>query len=146
MSFADKQGISKRFLEYFKVIDTKVGERTLGPDKTVSGKVQETAASFTSQAKSVDEQKGISKTFQEVSSRPISYYLMVIMLFAQYYEKALASPFGQKVMSFYTSTSKNVIDIHEEARRIAAQNKAATPPHTSGTPPAPTTQAAPTVV
>lgn len=35
---------------------------------------------------------------------------------------------GQKVLSFYTSTSKQVLDIHDEARRIVDQHKAHTPP------------------
>jgi len=42
----------------------------------------------------------------------------------QYYAKAIASPLGQKVQSFYTTTSKQVMDIHEEARRIAEAHKA----------------------
>jgi hypothetical protein len=42
---------------------------------------------------------------------------------SQYLSQALASPFGQKVKSFYTTTSKQVVDIHEEARRIATEQK-----------------------
>ncbi|KAG5648390.1 hypothetical protein DXG03_004964 [Asterophora parasitica] len=101
----NKQGISNRFLTYFQSIDTSLGSRTLGPDQTISGKVQSTVSSATQQAKSVDEQKGISKTATD------------------YYERAIASPLGQKVRAFYTSTSKQVQDIHEEARRIADQHK-----------------------
>ncbi|KAI0671038.1 hypothetical protein C8Q78DRAFT_1069729 [Trametes maxima] len=103
----DKQrGISTRFLSYIQSLDTKLGERALGPEKTISGKVQETLASATQQAKAVDEQKGITKTASD------------------YYTRALSSPFGQKVKAFYTSTSKQVFDIHEEARRIAETQKA----------------------
>lgn len=39
----------------------------------------------------------------------------------KYYSKAIRSPLGQKVRAFYTTTSKQVMDIHEEARRIASQ-------------------------
>ena len=46
--------------------------------------------------------------------------------------KALASPFGQKVKAFYTETSKQVLDIHEEARRIAAEHHGQ-PSHPSDT-------------
>ncbi|KAI0643073.1 hypothetical protein C8Q79DRAFT_981454 [Trametes meyenii] len=103
----DKQrGISTRFLSYIQSLDTKLGERALGPEKTISGKVQETLASATQQAKAVDEQKGITKTASD------------------YYTRALSSPFGQKVKAFYTSTSKQVFDIHEEARRISETQKA----------------------
>lgn len=41
----------------------------------------------------------------------------------KYYSKAIASPLGQKVRDFYTSTSKQILDIHQEASRIASQQK-----------------------
>lgn len=47
-------------------------------------------------------------------------------LIFQYYAKALASPLGQKVKAFYTTTSKQILDIHDEARRIADDQKANT--------------------
>ncbi|KAH7925882.1 hypothetical protein BV22DRAFT_1104679 [Leucogyrophana mollusca] len=105
----NKQGISKRFLSYMQGLDTSVGQRALGPDQTISGKVQSTLRDAHTRAKSVDEQKGYTKVAHE------------------YYSKALSSPFGQSVLSFYTSTSKQVFDIHEEARRIADQHKAPEP-------------------
>jgi LPS O-antigen subunit length determinant protein (WzzB/FepE family) len=43
----------------------------------------------------------------------------------QYYAKALASPIGQKVYAFYTSTQKQVLDIHEEAKRIKEEKEKA---------------------
>ncbi|KAF8895307.1 hypothetical protein BD779DRAFT_1498721 [Infundibulicybe gibba] len=126
-----KQGISKRFLNYFKSLDSSLGARALGPDQTITGRVQSTVNAATQQAKSVDEQKGITKTASD------------------YYSKALTSPFGQKVHAFYTSTSKQVLDIHEEARRLASEQKAqhSTNTATSSAPAAtePVTQA-PTVV
>ncbi|KAF9534521.1 hypothetical protein CPB83DRAFT_782156 [Crepidotus variabilis] len=133
-----KQGISKRFLSYFHTFDKTVGEKALGPDQTVSAKVQSTLNTATQQARSIDEQKGISKTAND------------------YYASAISSPFGQRVFAFYTSTSKQVVDIHEEARRIADEMKAKQPSSATGTsataassggpPPDPKTQAAPTVV
>jgi hypothetical protein len=36
----------------------------------------------------------------------------------------MSSPFGQKVHDFYTTTQKQVQDIHEEARRMAETHKA----------------------
>ncbi|KAK0201609.1 hypothetical protein DFS33DRAFT_1348732 [Desarmillaria ectypa] len=116
----NKQGISKRFLEYFHSLDSKLGERTLGPDKTISGKVHETVTAAAQQAKTVDAEKGISKTAET------------------YYEKALASPFGIKVKEFYTTTSKQVHHIHEEALRIASQHKVSPAPVSSPEPTAST--------
>ncbi|CAA7261442.1 unnamed protein product [Cyclocybe aegerita] len=128
-----KQGISKRFLDYFHSLDKSVGERALGHDQTISSKVQATVDHATQQARAVDEQKGYTKVAHD------------------YYTKALASPFGQKVASFYTDTTKQIRDIHEEARRIADQEKAkheqaSTPPAGSAAVPDPKTEAAPTVV
>jgi len=103
----NKHGISKRFLNYFHTLDKATGTRAIGPDRTISGKVQETLSQATAQARSVDEQKGYTKVAHE------------------YYSKAIASPFGGQVLSFYTSTSKQIRDIHAEARRIVDQRKAA---------------------
>ncbi|KAF9516321.1 hypothetical protein BS47DRAFT_1390783 [Hydnum rufescens UP504] len=104
-----KQGISTRFLEYIKTLDRRVGSKTIGPDQTVSGKLQATITHL-------DEQHSIKKQAED------------------YYAKAINSPFGQKVYSFYSTTSKQVLDIHEEAKRIAAQHKAANAPQTTGAP------------
>ena len=36
-----------------------------------------------------------------------------------YFEKALGTPTGQKLHKFYTDSNKQVVDIHNEARRLA---------------------------
>jgi len=105
----NKQGISKRFLHYISSLDSSIGARAIGRDQTISGTIQSTLNSASQQARSVDEQKGISKSAND------------------FYTKALASPLGQRVRQFYTSTSKQIVDIHEEARRIAAEHKLPTP-------------------
>jgi len=134
----NKQGISKRFLNYFHSLDKTVGERALGPDQTITAKLQTTVDSATQQARAMDEQKGFSKVAND------------------YYQSAISSPFGQKVKAFYTDTSKQVRDIHEEARRIADQDKSQATSASSTTAPAnpvgsaaipdPKSQVAPTVV
>ena len=43
------------------------GSKALGPDQTISGKVQETLANATAQARAVDEQRGYSKQANDVS-------------------------------------------------------------------------------
>ncbi|THH15328.1 hypothetical protein EUX98_g9483 [Antrodiella citrinella] len=103
----NEKGISQKFLAYIQSMDTTLGEKALGKDKTISGKVQEALGQATAQARSLDEVKGVSKSAGD------------------YYSKALASPLGQSVFSFYTTTSKQILDIHEEARRIADTHKAA---------------------
>ncbi|KAF9046487.1 hypothetical protein BJ165DRAFT_1527575 [Panaeolus papilionaceus] len=112
-----KQGISQRFLNYINALDKTIGDKTLGPEQTFSAKLQSTVGDATQRARAIDEQKGITK------------------LASDYYSRALASPFGQKVAAFYTDTSKQIQDIHEEARRIADQEKkAAAESTTTGAP------------
>lgn len=132
-----KQGISKRFLNYFRSLDTTLGQKlfgakhteptvtekgkeplgetseagaasNLGRHPTVTGKAQETVAGIREKARSMDEQGGYTKSASD------------------YYTKAIQSPFGQKVYAFYSSTSKQVLDIHEEAKRISADQKGTT--------------------
>jgi hypothetical protein len=120
----DKQGISKQFLSYFQNLDKSVGERALGPDRTISGKVQSTVGRAVQQAKIVDEEKGYLKALQDVSFFFFAMKgLFIFYSLKQYYMKAISSPLGQRVRAFYTESSKQVQDIHEEARRIADHDK-----------------------
>jgi RNA recognition motif-containing protein len=99
------QGISKRFLNYFQSLDKSVGHRTIGRGQTISGQFQASLDAATQHARGLDAQGGYSKSVHE------------------YYSKAITSPLGQQVRNFYTSTSKQILDIHEEASRIASQQK-----------------------
>jgi hypothetical protein len=65
---SDKHGISKTFLTYFHSIDSAAGQKTLGPDKTISAKVQEGVTAGIERAKTIDEQKGITKRAGDVSA------------------------------------------------------------------------------
>ena len=67
-SALDKHGISKRFLSYFQNLDKSVGERTLGPDQTITGKIQTSVGVAAQHAKTLDEKGGYSKTANEVST------------------------------------------------------------------------------
>ncbi|CAG7852092.1 SubName: Full=Related to SSP120-secretory protein {ECO:0000313/EMBL:CCA77016.1} [Serendipita indica DSM 11827] len=120
-----KQGISTRFLNYMRSLDKTLGEKISGPEGTVSGKAKEVVDQGYAQAKSIDEQHGISKQTQD------------------YYSRAVQSPFGQKVMAFYTQAAKQVADVHEEAKRIAEleKEKAAHAAETAPPSTAPTTAA-----
>lgn len=102
-----KQGISSKFLNYIHNIDHKVGEKVIGPEATVSAKLNESIQPAVSKIKEVDQNRGITSKASD------------------YYARALNTSVGQKVLSFYTTTSKQVHDVHEEAKRIAAEKKAA---------------------
>ncbi|KIR67658.1 hypothetical protein I314_02075 [Cryptococcus bacillisporus CA1873] len=100
-----KQGISSRFLSFFNNLDSTIGNKVVGENKTVSGKIQEHAAAAVAKTREVDQSRGISSRFHE------------------YYSKVIGTPVGQKVHQFYTTTQKQVMDVHEEAKRIAEEKK-----------------------
>ncbi|WWC66453.1 uncharacterized protein I206_100355 [Kwoniella pini CBS 10737] len=102
----NKQGISARFLSFFNSLDSTVGNKVVGENKTVTGKINETAAAGVAKAREVDQHRGFSAKFHD------------------YYSKVFGTPLGQKVVQFYTSTQKQVLDVHEEAKRIADEKKA----------------------
>ncbi|WOO82373.1 Protein vip1 [Vanrija pseudolonga] len=113
----NKQGISTRFLSFINHIDKRAGERLVGENQTVSGNVHAQASQVYSKVREADQQRGVSTKFHE------------------YYTKAIATPVGQRVSQFYTETSKQVLDVHEEAKRIANQKKGAS--RTTSPPPPP---------
>ena len=120
----EQHGISQKFLNYFQSVDKTIGERALGPQQTLSGKVQATYEQATQQARAMDQQKGYSKIASDVRYSLSRFLIFLILVSQQYYAKAKSSEWGQKVKDFYTNTSKQIIDIHEEARRISLQSKA----------------------
>lgn len=56
----NQRGISKRFLSYFQSIDSTLGQKALGPDQKISAKVAEKLYQAQEQAKTIDQQKGIT--------------------------------------------------------------------------------------
>ena len=72
----EKQGISKRFVDFFHSMDSTLGQKALGPDQTISGKVQSSVSGGISQARSFDEQKGVTKKVGGVSALPLLFILM----------------------------------------------------------------------
>jgi len=102
IEYDKQQGISTRFTGYIQGLDAAVGAKIGGPDTTVSGKAREALAQSHARAKSIDEQHHITTQAKD------------------YYTRAINSPFGQKVFTFYTELTKQVSDVHDEAKRIAA--------------------------
>jgi len=66
----------------------------------------------TDKAKSVDQSYGVTQKTNSLLSGLTSYY-----------EKAAGTPTGQKLVNFYTQTQKQVLDIHNEAARLAEIKK-----------------------
>merc|ERR1712225_220097 len=66
----------------------------------------------TDKAKSVDQSYGVTQKANNLLTGLTSYF-----------EKAAGTPTGQKLVNFYTQSSKQVKDIHAEARRLADLKK-----------------------
>jgi RNA recognition motif-containing protein len=91
-----KHGVSDRFLSTLQKIDQKYNA--------------------TDKAKGVDQTYGITQKATGVAS---SLFNTVM----SYYEKAADTPTGQKLVNFYTQTSRQVVDVHNEAKRLAELKK-----------------------
>lgn len=92
----NKHGFSTKFLETLQKLDQKT---------QASGR-----------AKSIDQKYDITnKASQTVST--------VWSGLNSYYEKAAGTPTGQKIVDFYSKSSKQVQDIHKEALRLAELKK-----------------------
>ncbi|EJU03162.1 hypothetical protein DACRYDRAFT_21444 [Dacryopinax primogenitus] len=111
-----KQGISHHFIAYLNSLDHNLGERLVGHEKTISGHVQSYVDAGAARAREVDEKHALTRQATD------------------YYTKAISSPWGKKVHEFYTTTSKQVLDIHEEAKRISETHKASQTPPTAPVP------------
>lgn len=108
--------IVAEYLAHGYTISDKAIERAISLDKQHGVSTKFTSAlsqwdqklKASERAKGVDTQYGISdKAGQGMRS------------FHSYFEKALGSPTGQRVRTFYMDTSKQVMDVHQEARRLA---------------------------
>lgn len=60
-----KQGISSRFINYLNQLDSTVGQKIFKPE-TEGGTSPTVSSKFTATVKSVNEQRGISKTANDV--------------------------------------------------------------------------------
>ncbi|KAM0790305.1 hypothetical protein ACM66B_005606 [Microbotryomycetes sp. NB124-2] len=94
---ADQQhGISQRFLNFFTPLANKVQQAAQPHIDNAQTKLQQ-----------VDEKQGLTAKANAAA-----------IIGTKYYNAALASPLGARVLSFYTRAEKSVRDVHEEALRI----------------------------
>ncbi|KAH8916398.1 hypothetical protein BT69DRAFT_1323372 [Atractiella rhizophila] len=127
-----KYGISQKFLTWWNTLNEKAQPHIQKATETINPTVEKA----TTQAKSLDEKGGVSSKGQKAWDMSVSYY-----------QKALSSPYGQKVSEYYTKGAKTVLEVHEEAKRIAEEKKAhgghAAPAGTSAPPPTAAAEVAP---
>ena len=112
--------IIAEYLAHGYVIGDQAAQRAIELDQKhgVSNRFLSTLQSLdqkyhaTDKAKSVDQSYGVTPRVNSLLTGLTSYY-----------DKAASTPTGQKFVNFYTQTSRQVQDIHTEARRLADLKK-----------------------
>lgn len=84
----------------------------------VSQRFTNALAAFDSKYKATDKAKGIDSSYGITEKAQTGYQALT-----SYFEKAIGTPTGQKLAAFYTKSNKQVVDIHNEARRLADLKK-----------------------
>jgi len=112
--------ILAEYLAHGYVIGDVAVQRAIDLDHKhgVSSRFMQTLQNLDTKYKATDKAKGVDETYA-VTPRVNS----LLSGLNSYYEKAAGTPTGQKLVSFYTQTSRQVHDIHAEARRLADLKK-----------------------
>lgn len=108
--------IIAEYLAHGYVISDVAAQRAIDLDQKhgVSSRFMQTLQKLDSKYKATDKAKGVDQTYG-VTPRVNT----LLSGLNSYYEKAAGTPTGQKLVNFYTQTSQQVLDIHNEARRLA---------------------------
>lgn len=110
---------SRIFAEYLAhgyTVSDKAIERAIALDKQhgMSTRFTQALKNFDSKYKASEKAQGLDKQYG-VSEKAAAGWSGL----NSYFEKAMGTPSGQKVRSFYADGSKQVLDVHQEARRLA---------------------------
>jgi len=112
--------IIAEYLAHGYVIGDQAAQKAIDLDHKhgVSSRFLSTLQNIDQKYHATDKAKGLDSTYG-VSQKTNS----ILSGLTSYYEKATATPTGQKFVNFYTQTSRQVQDIHAEARRLADLKK-----------------------
>lgn len=124
---------SRIFAEYLAhgyVISDKVIERGLALDQQhgISARFTNALKNFDEKYKATDKTKNIDQQYA-ISTKANNAWAGL----NSYFEKATSTPTGQKLRDFYVQTSKQVLDVHNEARHLANLKSPAPAAGASGT-------------
>ena len=99
----------------YAISDTAI-QRAIALDNKhgVSNRFTNALTQFDAKYKATDRAKGIDQSYG-ITDKATAGWRGI----NSYFEKALGTPTGQKLASFYTQSDKQVRDIHAEARRLA---------------------------
>lgn len=108
--------IIAEYLAHGYVISDVAAQRAIDLDHKhgVSSRFMQTLQKLDTKYKATDKAKGVDQTYGVTPK--VNTLLSGLN---SYYEKAAGTPTGQKLVNFYTQTSRQVLDIHNEARRLA---------------------------
>jgi hypothetical protein len=108
--------IIAEYLAHGYVIGDVAVQRAIDLDQKhgVSSRFMQTLQRLDAKYKATDKARGVDQTYA-VTPRVNT----LLSGLNSYYEKAAGTPTGQKLVNFYTQTSRQVQDIHTEARRLA---------------------------
>jgi hypothetical protein len=108
--------IIAEYLAHGYVIRDVAVQRAIDLDQKhgVSSRFMQTLQKLDTKYKATDKAKGLDQTYA-VTPKVNS----LLTGLNSYYEKASNTPTGKKLVNFYTQTSRQVQDIHAEARRLA---------------------------
>jgi hypothetical protein len=115
-----RSAIFAEYLAHGYVIGDSTLTRAIELDKThgISTKFTSFLTQLDTKLKATDRAKSADTTYGITDKATTGWNTL-----NQYFEKAIDTPTGQKVRAFYTEGSKQVLDIHTEARRLAELKK-----------------------
>ncbi|KAL8912677.1 MAG: hypothetical protein Q9172_007459 [Xanthocarpia lactea] len=108
--------IVAEYLAHGYTISDNAIQRAIALDNKhgVSNRFTNALATFDQKYKATDRAKGIDASYGITEKATRGWAGL-----SSYFEKAVNTPTGQKLASFYTQSNKQVQDIHAEARRLA---------------------------
>ena len=108
--------IVAEYMAHGYVISDTAIQRAIALDNKhgVSSRFTNALAQFDAKYKATDRAKGLDQSYG-ITDKATAGWRGI----HSYFEKALGTPTGQKLASFYTQSDKQVRDIHAEARRLA---------------------------
>lgn len=108
--------IVAEYLAHGYVIGDKAIERAIALDQQhgVSTKFMNALTSFDSKYKVADKARAVDEKTGATGHASFAWNTM-----ASYYDKAVNTPTGQKLRTFYDQGNKQVMDVHNEARHLA---------------------------
>lgn len=108
--------IVAEYLAHGYVISDTAIQRAIALDNKhgVSNRFTNALTQFDAKYKATDRAKGLDQSYG-ITDKATAGWRGI----NSYFEKAMGTPTGQKLASFYTQSDKQVRDIHAEARRLA---------------------------